>query len=181
MKKYSFLLLLFVYSCSNSFENLFDHEPMITEAYISETDKTQFATRNMMIDNRGCEGNTICSLILQGVIVSNGKPEEVQGVERIVLRFRGLSKFPRFQENQSMNLNLVDGKQFSTQFTLTGISQGSMFIHEDFYIEISDSVLTEWANAKTVTGTIGPLKVEVSESELEPLKFLAERSYALTQ
>ncbi len=154
---------------------------MITEAYISETDKTQFASRNMLIDVRGCEGNTICSLILQGVIVSNGKPEEVQEIERIVFRFRGFSKFPRFQENKSMNLDFGDGKQFSTQFTLSGISQDSMFIREDFYIEISDSVLTEWANAKTVTGTIGPLKVKVSENELEPLKFLAERSHALTQ
>jgi len=154
---------------------------MITEAYISETDKTQFASRNMLIDNRGCEGNTICSLILQGVIVSDGKSNEIQGIERIVFRFRGLSKFPRFQENQTLDLSFGNGKQFSTQFTLNGFSQDSMFIHEDFYIDISDSVLNEWANAKTVKGTIGPLKIKVSEDELEPLRFLAEKSHELTQ
>jgi len=181
MKKYLFILLFFTCSCSSSFENLFDHEPMVTEAYISETGKTQYASRNMLIDNRGCEGNTICSLILQGVIVSDGNPDEVQGIERIVFRFRGFSKFPRFQENQTMNLSFGNGKQYSTQFTLDGISQDSMFILEDFYIDVSDSVLVEWANAKTIKGSIGSLKIKVSDDELEPLKFLAEKSNALTQ
>jgi len=169
-----FVLFFVLFSCTtNQFLHTFDNEPIVSSKYFPDKNETQYATSSMTIHTDKIDG-IYCHILMQGILLAEGKPLESKHAYRAVLRFRSLNVNQRFESDRNLTFLIGDKNYNLGEFQMTAVHRKNKWIAEDFLIDVNENMLITMAKADTVYGKVGMVDLAIPKLYLLPLSSLVD-------
>ncbi len=167
-----FFLILTLSGCGISredFGDTFSRDPLVRVEHGNDS-LTYYDSRSMILDMRSC-GGKYCFLLMGCTLV-----RDEQSVRGATLRFRSLGENPRFLENRDLSLSFSDSVFTLGDCEYLGLDSYRSWVKEDMKIDVPAKLLLLLDAAQRVTGSLGPVRLEVSGQDLAPIRALLDTS-----